>query len=84
MRRLAVLLLLAAVAALAAAASSENALTFTVPAGGRECFYETVRQGDRLAVEFQVLGGGHLDVDYALNAPSGRVRLVAPPRPDGG
>lgn len=58
--------LLLAGAALFQAASAHN---IALPAHGRECFHETLRKGDKMAVTFQVGdrefgSAGNLDIDF--------------------
>lgn len=43
----------------------ESALTFTVPARKEQCFYEEVKEGHEIEVDFQVVDGGDLDIDFA-------------------
>jgi len=43
----------------------ESALTFTVPARKEQCFYESVKEGHEIEVDFQVVDGGDLDIDFA-------------------
>ena len=49
-------------------------LTVTVEAGVSECFYETVKAGQVMDVEYQVIDGdrGELDINFHWSAPSGR------------
>ncbi|XP_034247611.1 transmembrane emp24 domain-containing protein 5-like [Thrips palmi] len=48
--------------------------TVNVEAGVSECFYETVKAGQVMDVEYQVIDGdrGELDINFHWSAPSGR------------
>lgn len=48
-------------------------LTFELPDNAQQCFHEDIQQGVKATVEFQVVTGGHYDVDAILHAPSGQV-----------
>ncbi|KAG8178583.1 hypothetical protein JTE90_021003 [Oedothorax gibbosus] len=48
-------------------------LTFELPDNAKQCFHEDIQQGVKSTVEFQVVTGGHYDVDAVLEAPSGQV-----------
>lgn len=49
-------------------------LTVNVEAGISECFYETVKAGQVMDIEYQVIDGdrGELDINFHWSAPSGR------------
>ncbi|GIY35133.1 transmembrane emp24 domain-containing protein 3 [Caerostris darwini] len=47
-------------------------LTFELPDNAKQCFHEDIKQGIKSTVEFQVVTGGHYDVDAVLEAPSGQ------------
>uniref|UniRef100_A0A4W5NQR0 Transmembrane p24 trafficking protein 5 n=1 Tax=Hucho hucho TaxID=62062 RepID=A0A4W5NQR0_9TELE len=47
--------------------------TFTLPAGRRECFFQTMKKDASLEIEYQVLDGAGLDVDFSLSSPTGHV-----------
>ncbi|XP_066547987.1 transmembrane emp24 domain-containing protein 5 [Amia ocellicauda] len=51
----------------------DSDFTFTLPAGHRECFYQSMRRDASLEIEYQVLDGAGLDVDFYLYSPSGAV-----------
>ncbi|KAJ3550641.1 hypothetical protein NM688_g5026 [Phlebia brevispora] len=42
-----------------------------VPASKKECFFEDLRNNDKMTVTYQVGGGGHLDIDFWLTDPDG-------------
>ncbi|KIY73796.1 supernatant protein factor, C-terminal domain-containing protein [Cylindrobasidium torrendii FP15055 ss-10] len=44
-----------------------------VLAGKKECFFEDLHKQDKMTVTYQVGGGGHLDIDFWLSDPSGKV-----------
>lgn len=48
-------------------------LTFELPDNAKQCFHEDIQQGVKSTIEFQVVTGGHYDVDAVLEAPSGQV-----------
>uniref|UniRef100_A0A8C9G040 Transmembrane emp24 domain-containing protein 7 n=1 Tax=Pavo cristatus TaxID=9049 RepID=A0A8C9G040_PAVCR len=68
--RLALLLLLLLALACATRASE---ITFELPDNAKQCFYEEIAQGTKCTLEFQVITGGHYDVDCRLEDPDGIV-----------
>ncbi|ESP01865.1 hypothetical protein LOTGIDRAFT_172331 [Lottia gigantea] len=48
-------------------------LTFELPDNEHQCFFESIEKGTKSTIEFQVITGGHYDVDMELTAPSGQV-----------
>lgn len=44
-------------------------LTFELPDSAKECFYEMIDEGVESTVEFQVVTGGHYDVDVIIMDP---------------
>lgn len=38
-----------------------------------ECFYEDLKSGDKLTVNFEVIRGGLLDIEFKLKDPMGNV-----------
>ncbi|CAL1271750.1 unnamed protein product [Larinioides sclopetarius] len=48
-------------------------LTFELPDNAKQCFHEDIQQGVKSTIEFQVVTGGHYDVDAVLEAPTGQV-----------
>ncbi|XP_047442430.1 transmembrane emp24 domain-containing protein 5 [Mugil cephalus] len=52
--------------------SLDNDYTFTLPAGRKECFYQTMKKDASLEIEYQVLDGAGLDVDFTIFSPSGQ------------
>lgn len=53
--------------------SLDSDFTFTLPAGRKECFYQTMKKDASLEIEYQVLDGAGLDVDFHISSPSGQV-----------
>ncbi|AWP11281.1 putative transmembrane emp24 domain-containing protein 5-like [Scophthalmus maximus] len=53
--------------------SVDSDFTFTLPAGRKECFYQTMKKDASLEIEYQVLDGAGLDVDFTITSPSGQV-----------
>lgn len=53
----------------------EREMTISVEPGTRECFYENVKIGEIIDIEYQVIDGGHgdLDTSFELSEPSGRI-----------
>ncbi|NXO01761.1 TMED1 protein, partial [Rhinopomastus cyanomelas] len=58
-------------------------VTFVLPAGRRECFYQGAPANASLEAEYQVIGGAGLDVDFSLESPSGRLLVRESRRSDG-
>ncbi|XP_040829108.1 TIR domain-containing adapter molecule 2-like [Ochotona curzoniae] len=48
-------------------------ITFELPDNAKQCFYEDIVQGTKCTLEFQVITGGHYDVDCRLEDPDGKV-----------
>ncbi|XP_054843420.1 transmembrane emp24 domain-containing protein 7 [Eublepharis macularius] len=48
-------------------------ITFELPDNAKQCFYEEIMQGVKCTLEFQVITGGHYDVDCRLEDPDGIV-----------
>lgn len=49
-------------------------LTFELPDNAVQCFHEEIAErGLKCTVEFQVVTGGHYDVDMTLEAPNGQI-----------
>ncbi|XP_020647349.3 transmembrane emp24 domain-containing protein 1 [Pogona vitticeps] len=57
--------------------------TFLLPAGRRECFYQVAPGNSSMEVEYQVIGGAGLDVDFSLASPSGALLVEEFRRSDG-
>ncbi|KAG9483146.1 transmembrane emp24 domain-containing protein 5 [Eleutherodactylus coqui] len=61
----------------------DNDFTFTLPAGRKECFFQTMKRDATLEIEYQVLDGASLDVDFYLFSPSGELLLSEERQSDG-
>lgn len=48
-------------------------LTFELPDNAKECFHEVIEKGTESTLEFQVVTGGHYDVDVTLHDPQKKV-----------
>ncbi|KAF9452200.1 supernatant protein factor, C-terminal domain-containing protein [Macrolepiota fuliginosa MF-IS2] len=44
-----------------------------VAAGKKDCFFEDLHVHDKMTVSYQVGGGGHLDIDFWLSDPNGKI-----------
>ncbi|KAK3880338.1 hypothetical protein Pcinc_015166 [Petrolisthes cinctipes] len=55
----------------------EREMTVEVKAGREECFYEMVKAGETLDVEYQVIDGGQgdMDINFYVSGPSGPVLI---------
>lgn len=53
--------------------SLDSDFTFTLPAGRKECFYQAMKKDASLEIEYQVLDGAGLDVDFYISSPSGQL-----------
>ncbi|XP_044517779.1 transmembrane emp24 domain-containing protein 7 isoform X2 [Gracilinanus agilis] len=58
---------------LALGPGSCSEITFELPDNAKQCFYEDITQGTKCTLEFQVITGGHYDVDCRLEDPDGVV-----------
>lgn len=63
--------------------SLDSDFTFTLPAGRKECFYQTMKKDASLEIEYQVLDGASLDVDFFISSPSGHVLFSDHRKSDG-
>ena len=48
-------------------------LTVVVPANQRECFHQMLTAGNTIEVEYEVLAGGDIDINYWFYSPTNRV-----------
>ncbi|KAM7337186.1 hypothetical protein ACRRTK_003305 [Alexandromys fortis] len=48
-------------------------LTFELPDNAKQCFHEEVEQGVKFSLDYQVITGGHYDVDCYVQDPLGNV-----------
>ncbi|XP_015822612.1 transmembrane emp24 domain-containing protein 1b [Nothobranchius furzeri] len=59
--------------------NQDSEFTFLLPAGRSECFYQTALKNGTMEVEYQVIAGAGMDVDFAILSPKG-VRLITESR----
>ncbi|XP_015675735.1 transmembrane emp24 domain-containing protein 5 [Protobothrops mucrosquamatus] len=69
--------------ALAFVASLDSDFTFTLPAGRKECFFQTMKKEATLEIEYQVLDGAGLDVDFHLVSPKHETIVFEQRKSDG-
>ncbi|XP_014371163.2 transmembrane emp24 domain-containing protein 5 [Papilio machaon] len=62
----------------------EKDVTFTVPAGNTECFYQKVLANEVIDIEYQVIDATHgeLDISFQLADPVGRVIVADYKKPE--
>ncbi|XP_047390038.1 transmembrane emp24 domain-containing protein 3 isoform X1 [Sciurus carolinensis] len=48
-------------------------LTFELPDNAKQCFHEEVEQGVKFSLDYQVITGGHYDVDCYVEDPLGNI-----------
>jgi protein ERP2 len=48
-------------------------LTVLIPANQRECFHQVLETGKTVEIEYEVLAGGDIDINYWFYSPSNRV-----------
>ncbi|XP_061042290.1 transmembrane emp24 domain-containing protein 5 isoform X1 [Eubalaena glacialis] len=63
--------------------SLDSDFTFTLPAGQKECFYQPMPLKASLEIEYQVLDGAGLDIDFHLASPKGRTLVFEQRKSDG-
>ncbi|XP_036056045.1 transmembrane emp24 domain-containing protein 5 isoform X2 [Onychomys torridus] len=63
--------------------SLDSDFTFTLPAGHKECFYQPMPLKASLEIEYQVLDGAGLDIDFHLASPEGRTLVFEQRKTDG-
>ncbi|KAM4739767.1 transmembrane emp24 domain-containing protein 5 [Anableps anableps] len=61
----------------------DSDFTFSLPAGRKECFYQTMKKEASLEIEYQVLDGAGLDVDFFIFSPSGQLLFSDHRKSDG-
>lgn len=45
----------------------EREMTTSVEAGSKDCFYQYIKAGETIDIEYQVIDGGHGDLDIRLD-----------------
>ncbi|XP_012516610.1 PREDICTED: transmembrane emp24 domain-containing protein 5 isoform X2 [Propithecus coquereli] len=63
--------------------SLDSDFTFTLPAGQKECFYQPMPLKASLEIEYQVLDGAGLDIDFHLASPEGKTLVFEQRKSDG-
>ncbi|XP_043555833.1 transmembrane emp24 domain-containing protein 5 isoform X1 [Chiloscyllium plagiosum] len=63
--------------------SFDSDFTFTLPAGRKECFYQTMKKDATLEIEYQVIDGAGLDVDFYITSPNGNILYFDQRKSDG-
>uniref|UniRef100_A0A1A8EMP9 Transmembrane emp24 protein transport domain containing 1b n=1 Tax=Nothobranchius korthausae TaxID=1143690 RepID=A0A1A8EMP9_9TELE len=63
--------------------NQDSEFTFLLPAGRSECFYQTALKNGTMEVEYQVIAGAGMDVDFAILSPKGVRLIVESRRSDG-
>ncbi|XP_032428270.1 transmembrane emp24 domain-containing protein 5 [Xiphophorus hellerii] len=63
--------------------ATDSDFTFSLPAGRKECFYQTMKKEASLEIEYQVLDGAGLDVDFSISSPSGQLLFSDQRKSDG-
>uniref|UniRef100_A0A4W6DIL5 Transmembrane p24 trafficking protein 1b n=1 Tax=Lates calcarifer TaxID=8187 RepID=A0A4W6DIL5_LATCA len=63
--------------------SQDSELTFLLPAGRLECFFQTAVKNGTMEVEYQVIAGAGMDVDFTILSPEGIRLIVESRRSDG-
>lgn len=50
-------------------------MTISIEAGTQDCFYQSAKIGETIDIEYQVIDGGHgdLDTSFELAEPGGRI-----------
>uniref|UniRef100_A0A3B5MDN0 GOLD domain-containing protein n=1 Tax=Xiphophorus couchianus TaxID=32473 RepID=A0A3B5MDN0_9TELE len=63
--------------------SQDSEFTFLLPAGRSECFYQTAIKNGTMEVEYQVIAGAGMDVDFTIISPQGARLIIENRRSDG-
>ncbi|KAM9001102.1 transmembrane emp24 domain-containing protein 5 [Sarcophilus harrisii] len=63
--------------------SLDSDFTITLPAGRKECFYQPMPLKATLEIEYQVLDGAGLDIDFHLISPEGKTIVFEQRKSDG-
>nr|XP_025719125.1 transmembrane emp24 domain-containing protein 1 isoform X2 [Callorhinus ursinus] len=61
----------------------DGEFTFLLPAGRKQCFYQSAPANASLETEYQVIGGAGLDVDFTLESPQGVLLISESRKADG-
>ncbi|XP_069497929.1 transmembrane emp24 domain-containing protein 5 [Ambystoma mexicanum] len=63
--------------------SVDSDFTFTLSAGQKECFYQPMKREASLEIEYQVLDGAGLDVNFYLVSPKNDILIFEERKSDG-
>ncbi|KAM9313881.1 transmembrane emp24 domain-containing protein 1b isoform 2-T2 [Pholidichthys leucotaenia] len=63
--------------------SQDSEFTFLLPAGRSECFFQAGIKNGSMEVEYQVIAGAGMDVDFAVISPQGVQLVLESRRSDG-
>lgn len=63
--------------------SQDSEFTFLLPAGTSECFFQTAMKNGTMEVEYQVIAGAGMDVDFTILSPQGFQLIAESRRSDG-
>lgn len=63
--------------------TQDNELTFLLQAGRSECFFQTAIKNGTMEVEYQVIAGAGMDVDFTILSPEGTQIVMESRRSDG-
>ncbi|XP_026216257.1 transmembrane emp24 domain-containing protein 1b [Anabas testudineus] len=63
--------------------SQDSELTFLLPAGRSECFFQPTVNNGTMEVEYQVIAGAGMDVDFTILSPEGILLIIESRRSDG-
>ncbi|XP_048051128.1 transmembrane emp24 domain-containing protein 1b [Megalobrama amblycephala] len=70
-RRMCVPLLAVFIGAVNAFSPTDSEFTFLLPAASKECFYQSAIQNGSIEIEYQVIAGAGMDVDFSIVSPQG-------------
>lgn len=80
---MAVFLLLVTILLSVSSEAKDFAITFKIGAGRQECFYEPLKSGMSVEVEYQVIEGGELDITFYLLSPNHEMLVKEERKMDG-
>ncbi|KAF3687390.1 Transmembrane emp24 domain-containing protein 1 p24 family protein gamma-1 [Channa argus] len=63
--------------------SQDTEFTYLLPAGRSECFFQTAVKNGTMEVEYQVIAGAGMDVDFTILSPEGILLIIESRRSDG-
>nr|XP_033771884.1 transmembrane emp24 domain-containing protein 5 [Geotrypetes seraphini] len=63
--------------------SVDSDFTFNLPAGNKECFYQPMKKDASLEIEYQVLDGASLDINFHLVSPNNEILIYEERKSDG-